>query len=204
MSFELVDNLLQVLALVVTSVVGAGVSLRHRSRLLLTLALGHACVAMGTLYYVLCLVITGSVPQVFYVSEVSWIASYLFLLSMQIMRSEGLRVRLAPLPSLCAIGVAALVLLERMMGPSYLVSGAFALTMAAIVYITTFRLAHVGPPRGVDACILACVALQLGVYLSSSFMGDFTRFNLYFAIDLAFTSCLVALLPLLYHEEVQA
>ena len=72
MSFELVDNLFQVVVLFGATVAATVLSVRRKERGCLILAFGYACFAMGTLFYVLYLAIMGTVPQVFYVSEISW------------------------------------------------------------------------------------------------------------------------------------
>ena len=92
MSFELVDNLFQVVVLFSAAVAATVLSVRRKERGCLILAFGYACFAMGTLFYVLYLAIMGTVPQVFYVSEISWLAAYLFFLSLQIVRTEDLHV----------------------------------------------------------------------------------------------------------------
>ena len=200
MSFELIDNLLQVAALGSTALAAAAASVRRRDRRCLILALAYACFAMGTLFYVLHLAIVGTVPKVFYVSEVSWLAAYLFYLSLQILRAETIAVRFSWLPALGALLAAVTVLVVRIMGPSYLVSALFALTVSAIVYLSAFRLLHAPQRSKLDACMLLCVTLQVLLYLVSVFMSDYTRFNLYFAVDLALTASLIALLPLTLRE----
>ena len=200
MSFELIDNLLQVAALGSTALAAAAASVRRRDRRCLILALAYDCFAMGTLFYVLHLAIVGTVPKVFYVSEVSWLAAYLFYLSLQILRAEPIAVRFSWLPALGALLAAVTVLVVRIMGPSYLVSALFALTVSAIVYLSAFRLLHAPQRSRLDACMLLCVTLQVLLYLVSVFMSDYTRFNLYFAVDLALTASLIALLPLTLRE----
>ncbi len=200
MSFELIDNLLQVAALGSTALAAAAASVRRGDRRCLILALAYACFAMGTLFYVLHLAIVGTVPKVFYVSEVSWLAAYLFYLSLQILRAEPIAVRFSWLPALGALLAAVTVLVVRIMGPSYLVSALFALTVSAIVYLSAFRLLHAPQRSRLDACMLLCVTLQVLLYLVSVFMSDYTRFNLYFAVDLALTASLIALLPLTLRE----
>lgn len=207
MSFELVDNVLQVAALGVASVVAFVLALRHRSRRLSILALAYACFSMGTLYYALFIIITGHVPHVFYVSELSWIASWFFCLTLQIARMEGTRVRPAAVPLACALAVAGVVLFDGMMGPSYLISGMFAAALGATAYLSVFRLRGVrgnGRVCRVDVCLLACVALQLCVYLSSDVVLDYTRFNPYFVFDLALTAGLAGLLPITLQEVSRA
>ena len=76
MNFELIDNCFQIAVLFGTALAAIAVTLRHKDRRFLMLALFYICISMGTLYWVLHLFILGNVPQVFYVSEFSWLASY--------------------------------------------------------------------------------------------------------------------------------
>ena len=200
MNFELIDNLFQVAVLGGASLAGLILGLRHRSRHLMILALGHACFSMGTLYYLLHLAIVGDVPKIFYVAEISWLAAYLCFLSLQILRAEQLHFRLRPLPALGTAVTLALALIFRMLGPSYLMSLLFALTLGAAVYLSVFRLQSSPAHRQTDALLIACIALQQLLFIVSTFLSDFTRFNLYFAVDIALTLSLAALLPLTLRE----
>lgn len=200
MNFELIDNLVQVAALGGAALVALWQTLRHGDRRSLILAFAYACFAMGTLFWVLHIAIIGDIPRVFYVSEVSWIASYFFFFSLQLVRTEGRARRLSLLPALCALAVVVVVVPRRMMGPSYFVSALFAFALGGIVYLSVLRLRTGARPRAADVCMLACAVLQLGVYLTSWFMTDYARFNLYFAVDLLLTGHLVALLPLTWRE----
>ena len=195
MNFELIDNLFQVTALGCAAAAATLLSLRKRSRPLLMLALAYACFSMGTLYFVLHLAITGDVPQVFYVSEVSWLASYLSFLSLQILRTEALRIRMRPLPAAGAALTAALALVFRMLGPSFVMCLLFALTLGAIVYLSAFHLQSRPAHRRTDGLLLVCIALQLLLFIVSDHTADYTRFNLYFAVDIALTLSLTGLLP---------
>ena len=101
MNFELIDNCFQVAVLLCAALAAIAAALRHKDRRFLILALFYICISMGTLYWVLCIFIMGNVPQVFYVSEFSWLAAYLFLLSFQMVREDsrsqpGLRIRSMP------------------------------------------------------------------------------------------------------------
>lgn len=210
MSFEIVDNFLQVGVLSMAALASMALSLRRRSRRLVLLAFAYASFAMGTLYYALFIGITGSVPRVFYVSEISWIASWLFCLSLQILRMEetGTRPSLRSpgqlaAPALCALCVMTTVVASQMMGPSWLVCGLFAATLGASTYLSVLHLRQ-ARGRRLDLCLLLCVVLQLCVYVSSDYVRDYTRFNPYFAFDLALTVCLVTLLPQVLREEARA
>ena len=200
MNFELIDNCFQVAVLFCAALAAIAAAFRHKDHRFLILALFFICVSMGTLYWVLHLFIFGDVPQVFYVSEFSWLAAYLFLLSFQMVRTERVRPFFS-LPSLfCALLTAAVVLAFRMFGPSYFVSAAFAVVMSAIVYLAVWRLRRGGGGGLIDGWLLLCVGLQLLLFVVSVFMGDYTRFNLYFAVDITLTLSFTALLPLALRE----
>ncbi len=200
MSFELIDNLLQVAVLGCAGAAAAALTVRDRDRRCLILAFAYSSFSMGTLFYVLHLAILGEVPQVFYVSEISWLAAYLFFLSLQILRTEGLTLRFSWPAAGGAALTAAGVLVFRIFGPSYLMSGLLAVTMGATVYLAVFRLCTRLPFGHTDACLLVCVVLQVALYAVSDFIRDYTRFNLYFAVDILLTASLTALLPLTLRE----
>lgn len=103
MNFELIDNCFQVAVLFCAALAAIAAALRHKDRRFLILALFDICISMGTLYWVLHLFIFGNVPQVFYVSEFSWIAAYLFLLSFQMLQTDRIKPLFSchPWPALC-------------------------------------------------------------------------------------------------------
>ena len=90
-----------------------------------------------------------------------------------------------------------------MFGPSYVVSAAFAVVLSAIVYLAVWRLRRVGRGKQIDCGLLLCVGLQLLLFVVSVFMQDFTRFNLYFAVDITLTLSFAALLPLALREVAE-
>ena len=201
MSFELLDNLFQIAALGCASAAAIAAALRRKSRRCLLLALAYGCFAMGTLYYVLNLVILGHTPRVFYVAEVSWLASWLFYCSLQIVRSEGMKLRLLPLPAGGALAAGGCVLAAHIFGPSYLMSTVFAFTVGALVFLSLFRLQSGAAGKWTDAALLGCAALQLLLYMVSASTKNYTRFNPYFAVDITLTLSFTALLPLQLRED---
>ena len=200
MNFELIDNCFQVAVLFCAALAAIAAAIRHKDRRFLILALFFICISMGTLYWVLHLFIFGDVPQVFYVSEFSWLASYLFLLSFQMVRTDRVKPFFSPLSLICALFTAVVILVFRMFGPSYFVSAAFAGVMSAIVYLAVWRLRRRGGGGLIDCWLLLCVGLQLLLYVVSCFTQEYTRFNLYFAVDITLTLSFAALLPLALRE----
>lgn len=203
MNFEWIDNLFQVVVLGCAALLAAVLALRHKSRRCLILSLAYACFSMGTLYYVLYLVILGHTPKVFYVAEVSWLASWLFYLSLQILRTESMKIQF----SWSVVGGSLLIftsiLAFHIFGPSYLMSFLFALTVGILTFLSLSRLQSQEKGRQVDVLMLVCAVLQVLLYVVSGFTRDYTHFNLYFGVDLALTLSFAALLPVNLWEENQ-
>jgi hypothetical protein len=200
MSFEVFENLLQVAVLGAASLTAVVVAFRNRERESAILALAYGTFAMGTLFYVLYLAIVGHVPQVFYVSEVSWLASYLFYLSLQIVRSEQMKIGFSYPAAGGAVATIAAVMFFRIFGPSYLMMALLALVTGALVYLTVVRLEDRAKRRRTDWLMLLCVGLQILLYAVSIVTTDYSGFNLYFAIDILLTASFVTLLPLTIRE----
>lgn len=70
MNFEVVDNVFQTVTLLLSAAAAFVLSVMKRSRVLMMLSFGYGSFMMGTLFYVLHIVILGYNPKIFYVSEV--------------------------------------------------------------------------------------------------------------------------------------
>lgn len=203
MSFELIDNFFQVLILGLMSVITTAMAIHFHERRFLILAFAYICFALGTGYWVLYLLIIGNGPQVFYVAEVSWLASYLFHLSLQILRTGEGEISFSWPAFLAALLVMAAVYVVHIFGPSRFMITLFAVTVGALTYLSVFRIQNGKESRRLDVRMVICVVLQIMVYVVSAFTKDYTRFNLYFAVDIALTLSFLSLLPLLYREVKQ-
>lgn len=200
MGFELIDNSFQIIILGICTIIALFLALRYKSRNMLILALAYACFCMGTTYYILYLIIRGKVPQIFYVAEISWLAAWLFYLSVQILRMEKIGYCFSWLAGSIAILIAIVAFADRAFGPSLFFSALFAFTAGANLYLSILGIRSVHPYRSMDALMAACTVLQVLVYLVSDFTRDYTCFNLYFAVDITLTLSMAALLPLTLRE----
>ena len=147
-NFELIDNLFQITVLLCACVAAGILAIRHRNRSLLILSLAYACFAMGTIYYVLYLVI-------------SWLAAWLVYLSAQILRTEGMKCRFSLPAGAAAAFIAAVAFLDHDFGPSYFVSALFALTAGAIMYLSVSHIQNGSLYRKRDFFMIICVMLQV-------------------------------------------
>lgn len=189
MSFEIIDNSIQVGLFLIFALLALLEGFRTQNRKFWILSGAYASFSMGTLYYLLYLVILGRVPQIFYVSEIAWMASYLFLLALCLIETQKYR---RTVDTLCGILTAIEVLTVigwKIFGPSYPFSIAFAAVTAIIFYyaLVGFR----KEKRRLLCSMAVLIVLQLLLYIVSVFIKDYTHFNLYFAVDflLMLTMC---------------
>ena len=206
-NFEIYDNVFQTLSLMGMMIVSDAAGLKYSSRKLMVLACAYGSIMLGTLFYMLHLTIIGDIPRIFYVSEISWMAGYLFFLFLVILRQERKNVNFQPVPAMLALLTLAASVHSEVMGNSILMSLAFGMIAGAIVYISSIRIrrAHLSGahPAAFDRMMIAVVILQILVYFISEYVSDFSTFNLYFAVDILFTLSLCSLFRMIRKEAQQ-
>ena len=208
MNFEVVDNGFQVLMMLLMGIMSAFSLLKTGSRRYVFLVGGYSCFAMGTFYFVIYLVIRGNVPQVFYVAEIAWLAAYLFLLALEFMHI-GSKVNFYLPAAVAGVAATGLALFFDIPGHSWLMCACFSAELGALAYLSVWQLHRKAEnmesgkrkKRGMDVLVLLIVFLQLAVYIVSMFIKDYTRFNVYFAVDTALTLNWVGLYFLVKGEE---
>ena len=199
MSFEIIDNGIQVGLFLLFALFSLIQGLYMQNRRFLILAGTYASFSMGTLYYLLYLVIMGKVPQVFYVSEMAWMASYLFLLALCLMETRRYRGKLDVLVLGLTIVEAAMVIGWKILGPSYPFTIAFALVTACIFYYAL--LGYRMEKRMLMLAMVLVIVWQLLLYIVSVFTTGYTHFNLYFAVDFLLMATMCSLFFWLKKEE---
>lgn len=203
MNFEQIDNIFQITLLSLAAFLSAAGAMRYRSRKLLLLALGYACFAMGTLYFILSISITGDILQDSYTSEILWAAAYFFFLSVQLVRIEHRPAPFSLPAAFCAFVIAAIALRLRVIGPAILTAALFAITSGIIFYLALSRILVKASYPLTDAFFMVFILLELVLYFVSGKTEDYTQFNLYFAVDLLISGSMFALLPLTLREVKQ-
>ena len=210
MNFEIIDNLFQVFVMFVSALISYIMALKLSrrsalySRMFMTLAFGYTSFMLGTLFFVLHIIILTYNAKIFYVSEISWTAAHMFFLSLAMMREKGhekeSRTILAWIPAAIAVCIVAVFVI--LYGPSVM-GGLFSLTVTALAYKAArgvHRAVMTGASMRLDVTFLIAAALQSLVYIVSVFTHDYTRFNLYFAVDITFTLTMASFARALYKE----
>ena len=199
MSFEIIDNGIQVGLFLLFALFSLIQGLHMQNRRFLILAGTYASFSMGTLYYLLYLVIMGKVPQVFYVSEMAWMASYLFLMALCLMETRRYRGKLDVLVLGLTIVEAAMVIGWKILGPSYPFTIVFAVVTACIFYYAL--LGYRMEKRMLMLAMVLVIVWQLLLYIVSVFTTGYTHFNLYFAVDFLLMATMCSLFLWLKKEE---
>ena len=120
-------------------------------------------------------------------------ASYFFFLSLEILYWEGLRPPFSPFALAAGVVFAGVVMRVQVFGPSPLMSGALALTFGALQKEKRLR--------PYELALLFEMSLQILLFVVSEFIRDYTRFSLYYAVDILLTLTLVSFLPRILQEE---
>lgn len=207
-NFEIYDNIFQTVSLMVMMIVSGAAGLKYSSRKLVVLACAYGSIMLGTLFYMLHLTIIGDIPRIFYVSEISWMAGYLFFLFLVTLRQERKNVNFQPVPAMLALFILVASVHSEVMGNAILMSLTFGVIAGAIVYLSSIRIRRARrsgiPPAAFDGMMVAVVMLQILVYFVSEYISDFSTFNLYFAVDILFTLSLCSLFWLIRKEVRQS
>ena len=154
---------------------------------------------MGTLYYLIYLVIMGKVPQVFYVSEIAWMASYLFLLALCLIVTGKCQKRHSIVACVLTATEVAVVIGKRIFGPSYPFSIIFAMVIGVIFYHAVLDVQE--NRRGISFSMIGLIVWQLLLYIVSEHIRDYTQFNLYFVVDFLLMATMCSLFFWLKKEE---
>ena len=207
-NFEIYDNIFQTMSLMVMMIVSGAAGLKYSSRKLVVLACAYGSIMLGTLFYMLHLTIIGDIPRIFYVSEISWMAGYLFFLFLVTLRQDRKNVNFQPVPAMLALFILVASVHSEVMGNAILMSLTFGVIAGAIVYLSSIRIRRARrsgiPPAAFDGMMVAVVMLQILVYFVSEYISDFSTFNLYFAVDILFTLSLCSLFWLIRKEVRQS
>ena len=208
-SFEISENTFQIIAMFAGMTIAGIVGFKYRSRRAIVLSCAYASFMLGTLFYTLHMTIIGDIPRIFYVSDISWMASYLFLLLLMSMRKNksDKPVRFEILPAVISAVTFAIAVYNEILGPSLIMSCGFGIIAGGIVYYAALNIMDEKKAereiRRLDVGAAAAIFLQNLLYFVSEYTTDYTSFNLYFAVDILLTLNYVSLSYFLGKEVKQ-
>lgn len=199
---ELVDNLSQFLIALIAAIATWLIFFKNRQQTYLLLAGFFGTFMLGSLYWTLHYYLFKVTPQIFYVSELAWISSYIFLLTL-VLSMAGAEERsfyhplmwAAPLFCIPLIGLFLThgdILLNLIIG---------GLTMA-IAWFALRGLIFARQQKGTQrdmlyfhTAVLRFIFLEYSLWTASCFWISDTYTNPYFWFDFMLTASIFALLP---------
>ena len=194
---ELWDYLLQLISAAAGFALALRCYYRSRQQPWFLLSCFYGTFALGTLYWTLHLLLRRETPQVFYVADLAWAASFVFLLALALTLPdppERGKTALCWLVPAFYLPQFALYVTYGDVFTNVLMCGT---TMAASM--CAVRALRCGSPRrrGFYAMVLVFAALEYALWTSSCFwLGD-TPANPYFWFDLLLTLALPLFVPAL-------
>ncbi|MEG0597704.1 MAG: histidine kinase [Oscillospiraceae bacterium] len=198
---ELIDNALQ-LAVTSGCAVWAGVlAFRQKSQLYSILACFYGTFALGLLYWLSFLALRDYTPRFFYVSDLSWMASFLFLLllNLSVAKKEE---KAFCLPAIAVSAVLVPLTVILAIHGDVLVTLLWCGLLICCAYLSVRGLCYARRQSGdgrrlqyLHGAILFLVFAEFGLWLLSCYFKESTLANPYFWCDFVLTVGLFALMP---------
>jgi len=199
---ELIDNLTQSAGTLAAFIAAGVLYYRTRRQTFFLLACFLGCFMLGTFHWTLYILLFDSSPQVFYVSELAWIASYLFLLTLEYVLATEKEKRyrhpaMLLVPLFCIPQLILYLSRGEILGNLLMVG----LTMVVAFFALRgflFARRQSGQARNMQyfhGAVLVIIFLEFGLWTSSCFWISDTMSNPYFWFDFMLSASLLALVP---------
>ena len=208
-SIEIIENSLQLSLLTICAVLAGIYAFRNRDMNAGILTMFFGSYVLGDIYWLLYRIYRGFTPYVFYVSDLSWYAAYLFLiLILQRLAPEEERsffAKMWPLPGTFTV----LMAVYYMQWGDIFGNVIIAVLMDLLLFYAIRGLVYIHihpegrPRRMLDIVVLVFVALEYLTWTASCFFWEDTLANPYYWLDFMVTLCAMLLLPA-YRKAVEA
>ena len=199
---ELWDGLLQLAAAAFGFCAALGDYYRARSQPRFLLACFYGTFSLGALYWALHLLLRQETPQIFYVADLAWIASFVFLLALMLTLSPAEERRFRTglcwlVPAVCLPQFVLYVTHGDVISNVLMCGLTMLLACCAIRGLAFARRGSAGRRRRFYWAALAFAALEYALWTSSCFWAGDTLRNPYFWFDLLLSLALLLLRPAL-------
>ncbi len=204
---ELTDNIIQLVCVFACGVYSVCAAVRNKSRLSILVSLFYLSFGIGITYWVLYIALFNSSPRVFFVSELSWTASYIFL-AMRLaydMPEEEHRCAMKPvfyLPLIFSF-VMCIFFLHRGSYPENIMMGTAMAACGFFAVKGMYFAKRKNQPGRQWFCraVLFFYAAEYLLWTSSYFWIDDTFFNPYFLTDTFVLNTALVLIAAAQHKE---
>ncbi len=199
---ELLDNLTQSAVTLIAFIAAGTIYYRTRRQSFYLLACFLGCFMLGTFHWTLYILLFDSSPQVFYVSELAWNASFLFLLTLAFVLAteEEKRFRhpaMLLVPLFCIPQLILYLIHGDILGNLLMVGLIMVVALFAMRGFV-FARRQSGQARNLQyfhGAVLVVIFLEFALWTSSCFWISDTMSNPYFWFDFLLSASLLALVP---------
>ena len=197
---EITDNSVQLAVTLICAVIAGSLALKRRKQSYCILACYYGAFAMGLMYWLVYDIITSYTPKIFYVSDLCWMASYLFLL-MLVVETAGPEEKAFRHPAawLSPVLSTALTVFYCQWG-DYLENVIWCGLMGASGWFAIrgciwSRRTKNSVRRNFHLSVLLIIAVEYSLWTASCYWVSDTLSNPYFWFDFMLTSSILLLLP---------
>lgn len=208
-SIEIIENTLQLSLLAVCAVLAGTYAFRNRDMNAGILTMFFGSYVLGDTYWLLYRIFRGFTPYVFYVSDLSWYAAYLFLfLLLQRLAPEEERKTFSVIWVLPGIFTGLMAAFYMQWGDIFGNLVTAVLMFLLLLYPIRGLMYISGHPearsrRMLYIAVLVFVAFEYLTWTASCFFSGDTLANPYYWLDFMITPCAILLLPA-YRKAVEA
>ena len=197
---EIIDNSVQLTATLCCALLAGRLAVRRKKQDYMTLACYYGALTLGNLYWLVYDILTSYTPKIFYVSDLCWVASYLFLL-MLVTESAGPEERAFRCPAAWISPVLSTAMtifychwgdeLENIVWCGLMGAAGWFSIRGYLWALREKRRAR----RNFHLAVLILIAVEYSLWTASCYWVSDTLSNPYFWFDFALTASGILLLP---------
>ncbi|MBO5995351.1 MAG: hypothetical protein J6Q41_07550 [Firmicutes bacterium] len=207
--YETFENAFQILMLLISAGISLSLALKTHKKSWILLSLFYGCWVLGDIYWQLCLMLFGDIPQLSLVSDLSWYASFIFLyiLLRYVEPKSGFSKHF--LPWLGPIFTFAMALFFIFQNGVWQVGSNLvcALFMGILLYASISRIMDhkkEGTRGYLCVMVLFLILMEYGMWISTSFVLEDNLMHPYYWFDILLSISFVLYIPALKKEGVSA
>lgn len=198
---ELLSNGLQFVVVVGLAVYMLILFLRNRNQQFFLLTCFYGSFALGSGYWLIYLWVFNYTPRFFYVSDLSWFASFLFLVMLCVLMASPQEKAYRPVAAWVVVAILSALTVPMIQKKDILITLIAHGQMIFLGFLATRGFLYARKQTGIArekqvfyGAVFAVVAVEFSLWMSSLYTLDLTWSSPYFWFDIALTASLIALL----------
>ena len=198
---EMIGNGLQFAVVAGLAVYSMIFFLRNRNQQYFILASFYGSFALGSGYWLIYFLKFSYTPQFFYVSDLSWIASYLFLVLLCVLTASPQEKGYRPVAAWVVAAILSVLTIRMLRQGDVLITLIWNGLMTLLGFLSTRGFLYARKQTGIArekqvfyGTVFAVVVIEFGLWMASLYSSDGTWSGPYFWFDIALTASLIALL----------